>query len=147
MAPEQGSEQAVRNQAAANAPGRGMAVALWVLQAVLALFLAFASALPKLIAHPSATETFDRIGYGDWFMYLIGVLELAGAIGLLVPLLSGIAATALSGLMVGAFVYQVTVFEGEFWFTPVILLVLFALIAWGRRDRTARLLTLLAGRT
>ena len=40
--------------------GRRARIALRTLQVVLALFYVIASALPKLIAHPSAVEGFDR---------------------------------------------------------------------------------------
>lgn len=122
-------------------PGRGLNITLWVLQILLAVFFAAASAFPKLTAHSSAEPAFEAIGYGDWFMYLIGALELAGAIGLLIPLLSGFTALAFIALMVGAFIYEVTVIEAGFWYTPVILIVLFAFIAWGRWDRTVALFT------
>ncbi|MFF3941325.1 DoxX family protein [Streptomyces phaeofaciens] len=107
--------------------------ALRVVQVLLALFYAIASALPKLIAHPSASEAFDELGWGSAGMYTIGVLELAGAIALLIPVLQSVAATALGALMVGAFIVQVTAFEGENAATPLILLVPLALIAWARR--------------
>ncbi|GAB7107681.1 DoxX family protein [Streptomyces phaeofaciens JCM 4814] len=107
--------------------------ALRVVQVLLALFYGIASALPKLIAHPSASEAFDRLGWGSGGMYTIGVLELAGAIALLIPVLQSVAATALGALMVGAFIVQVTAFEGENAATPLILLVPLALIAWARR--------------
>ncbi|MEV1093798.1 DoxX family protein, partial [Streptomyces microflavus] len=42
---------------------------LWGLQILLALFYGVASAAPKLVAHSSATVTFDAIGWGDWLMY------------------------------------------------------------------------------
>ena len=55
---------------------------------------------------PSAVEGFDRMGWGSAGMYAIGALELAGGIALLIPVLQSVAAMALSGLMVGAFVVQ-----------------------------------------
>ncbi|MET7457185.1 DoxX family protein [Streptomyces sp. NPDC005574] len=121
---------------------RGARVALRALQVLLALFYAFASALPKLIAHPSAAESFDRMGWGSAGMYTIGALELAGAIALLVPVLQSVAAVALSALMVGAFVVQLTVFDGENAATPLILIVPLALIAWARRGHNTDLLRL-----
>ena len=114
--------------------GRRARIALRTLQVLIALFYAVASALPKLIANSSAVESFDKIGWGSGAMYTIGALELAGAIGLLVPLLQSVAATALSALMVGAFVVQMTEFHGENAATPLILLVPLGLIAWARRD-------------
>ncbi|MFG2948546.1 DoxX family protein [Streptomyces adustus] len=116
------------------------------LQVLLALFYAFASALPKLIAHPSAVESFDRIGWGGAGMYTIGALELAGAVALLVPVLQSVAAVALGALMIGAFVVQVTVFDGQNAATPIVLLVPLAVIAWARRGHNAELLRLVRGR-
>ncbi|MCW7943143.1 membrane protein [Streptomyces hygroscopicus] len=121
-------------------------ISLRALQIVLALFYGVASALPKLIAHPSAVESFDRIGWGSPGMYIIGSLELAGAIALLVPVLSSVAAAALSALMVGAFIVQLTVFHGQYAATPLILMVPLMLIAWARRHRTADLVRLVRRR-
>ncbi|SNR68685.1 DoxX-like family protein [Haloechinothrix alba] len=126
--------------------GKRANVALWTLQVLAAAFFALASALPKLIAHSSAVEIFDRIGHGTWFMYLVGALELAGAVALLIPLLCGVAALAFIGLMIGAFTYELAVLGGENAATPLIVIVVMAVIAWWRRDRTARLFGLLAGR-
>ncbi|MEU6808486.1 DoxX family protein [Streptomyces sp. NPDC046831] len=118
-------------------------VTLRLVQVLLALFYAFASALPKLIAHPTAAESFDRLGWGSAGMYTIGALELAGAVALLVPVLQSVAATALSALMVGAFVVQLTAFDGRNAATPLILVVPLLLIARARRRRTVELLGLL----
>ncbi|WP_262004413.1 DoxX family protein [Streptomyces sp. FIT100] len=121
-------------------------LAVLSLQILIALFLAVPSAVPKLIGHESAAAGFDEIGFGDWFMYLVGALELAGAVALVIPVLSGVSALALIGLMIGAFVTQVTVFGGEYWFTPLLVAIPLAVIARVRRDRTARLLALVTGR-
>ncbi|WP_317442751.1 DoxX family protein [Streptomyces collinus] len=133
------------------APARSRAarIALRTVQVLLALFYGLASALPKLIAHPSAAESFDKMGWGSAGMYTIGALELAGAIALLVPVLQSVAAMALSALMVGAFIVQLTVFDGQYAATPLILIVPLALIAWTRRSHNTDLVRLLrgAGRT
>ncbi|MGC3001721.1 DoxX family protein [Streptomyces sp. G35A] len=123
--------------------GRRGRNALRGLQVLLALFYAIASALPKLIAHSSAVESFDRMGWGSAGMYAIGALELAGAIGLLVPVLQSVAAMGLGAMMVGAFVVQTTMFDGQYAATPLVLLVPLAFIAWARRSRNADLLRLL----
>ncbi|MEU6684952.1 DoxX family protein [Streptomyces sp. NPDC046832] len=127
----------------APARGRRARIALRALQILLALFYAIASALPKLIGHESAAESFERLGWGSAGMYTIGALELAGAIALLVPVLQSVAAMALGALMVGAFIVQIAVFDGQYAATPLILIVPLALIAWARRGRNADLLTLL----
>ncbi|MEU4489174.1 DoxX family protein [Streptomyces purpurascens] len=130
----------------ATARGRRARIALRGLQVLLALFYAIPSALPKLIAHPSAAESFEKLGWGSAGMYTIGALELAGAVALLIPVLQSVAAMALSALMVGAFVVQVAVFDGQYAATPLILIVPLALIAWARRGHNADLLRLLRRR-
>ncbi|WP_031105986.1 DoxX family protein [Streptomyces sp. NRRL S-146] len=127
----------------ATARGRRARIALRTLQVLLALFYATPSALPKLIGHPSAAESFERLGWGSAGMYTIGALELAGAIALLIPVLQSVAAMALSALMVGAFVVQIAVFDGQYAATPLLLIVPLVLIAWARRGHNAELLRLL----
>ncbi|MEU0847374.1 DoxX family protein [Streptomyces flaveolus] len=140
------STPAVTSAASVPAPrGRGARIALRGAQVMLALFFAVASALPKLIAHASAAESFDEMGWGNAGMYAIGILELVGAVALLVPVLQSVAATALSGLMVGAFVVQLTCFDGENAATPLILMVPLLLVAWARRGHNAELLRLVRG--
>ncbi|MCY9785496.1 DoxX family protein [Nocardiopsis sp. EMB25] len=128
-----------------NAPGRAANVGLWVLQVLLAGAFLMA-AYTKLAATPQAVEGFEQIGLGLWFMYAIGVVELAGAVALLVPALSGPAALGLAALLVGATVTQLLVDEPATALFPVAYLVPMALVAWGRRARTARLVRLLGGR-
>ncbi|CAM5520536.1 DoxX family protein OS=Streptomyces tendae OX=1932 GN=GUR47_12555 PE=4 SV=1 [Streptomyces tendae] len=128
------------------ARGRGLRVALRVVQALLALFFAFASALPKLIGHSSAADSFAEMGWGDVGMYAIGVLELAGAIALVVPVLQSVAATALSALMVGAFVVQLTYFDGANAATPLVLMVPLLVIARARRGHNEELRRLVRDR-
>ncbi|MGW0227082.1 DoxX family protein [Actinopolymorpha singaporensis] len=117
--------------------GRAVNVGLWVVQVVTALAFVLA-ALGKFGGDPMVVATFDRIGFGDWFRYVIGVLELLGAVALLVPPLAGLAGLAFVALMVGAAVVTVAVAGGSV-VLPVGLLVLSALVAWGRWRSTARL--------
>lgn len=119
--------------------GRGARVALRTLQVLLGVFFAVASGAPKLIAHPTAVESFDELGWGAPGMYTIGALEVLGGIALLLPLLSSVAATAFIGLMTGAFVVSVTALGGENAATPPVLILPLAWIAWARRGETAEL--------
>ncbi|MFF9314476.1 DoxX family protein [Streptomyces sp. NPDC014748] len=127
------------------APSAALRV-LRVVQVALALFYGLASALPKLIAHPSAVESFDRMGWSSAGMYTIGALELAGAVALLIPALQSVAALALGALMIGAFIVQLTAFDGENAATPLVLIVPLALIAWTRREHNKEVLRLLLRR-
>ncbi|MGW2618456.1 DoxX family protein [Streptomyces sp. NPDC001500] len=134
------------SSAASAARGRRARIALRTVQVLLALFYGIASALPKLIANSYAVDSFERIGWGSTGMYVIGALELVGGVALLVPVLQSVAAVALSALMVGAFVVQMTVFDGENAATPLILIVPLVLIAWARRDSIKDLLNLVRRR-
>ncbi|MFJ2772770.1 DoxX family protein [Streptomyces sp. NPDC087300] len=127
--------------------GRASRITLRTLQVLLAVFFGVASGVPKLIAHPTAVESFDKLGWGAPGMYTIGALELLGGIALLIPLLSSLAATAFVGLMIGAFTVTVTVFGGENAATPLVLILPLAWIAWARRDQTVALIARLRGRS
>ncbi|MGH3908681.1 MAG: DoxX family protein [Pseudonocardiaceae bacterium] len=69
-----------------------------------------------------------------------GALELAGAIGLLIPRLCGLAALGLAGVMVGAIVIHLSVLPSvTLALIPALLVVVFGLVAWGRRAQTKAL--------
>lgn len=120
--------------------------ALWTAQVLLAVFFLVAAAGPKLAGEATAVEIFDDIGAGTWFRYLVGGLELLGAVGLLIRRLSGLAALGLGGIMIGAAITQVFILDDPtLAITPTILLVVFVLIARGRRVETRALLEGLGG--
>lgn len=113
---------------------------LWGLQIFLGLFFIVASAGPKLFGEVHAVQTFEDMGAATWFRYFIGLVELAGGIGLLVPRLAGLAAAGLALLMVGAAVTQAVILHGgALVITPVVLFALFVFIAWGRRASIGQL--------
>lgn len=73
----------------------------WTLQVALAAVFVF-TASRKFMGHPVPVATVEALGAGQWLRIAIGVAELAGAIGLLVPRLAGLAASCLALLMLGA---------------------------------------------
>lgn len=137
--------------AATAAPGtRGGALrrarrALRVPQILLAAFLLIASALPKFAGQADAVETFELIGWGQWFRYVTGVVEAAGAVALVIPRLAGLAATALIGLMTGAVLTQILVLEPAWALLPAAFAAVLAVIAWDRRAESAQVLRALRG--
>ena len=120
---------------------RAVHITLWTAQILLAVFFA-AAAVPKLLGDPTAVASFEAIGFGQWFRYLTGACELAGAIGLLIPRLSGLAATGLVGVMVGATITNLFLLPGmaPVAVVTVLLGAVFALIAWARRTEIRSLL-------
>ena len=63
-------------------------IALWALQTLLAIMVAMAG-LAKVFGDPAMVEMFATIGVGQWFRYLVGALEIAGAVRVLVPASAG----------------------------------------------------------
>jgi uncharacterized membrane protein YphA (DoxX/SURF4 family) len=124
--------------------GRAGTAVLWVLRTITALGFLVAAA-GKFTGDPQIVAAFDAIGLGDWFRYLIGVLEIAGAVGLVVPRLVGAAALAFVALMLGATLTQLAI--GASPVPPLVLLVCSAVIAWARRSATVRLWAGLTRRT
>jgi putative oxidoreductase len=122
---------------------RVLSIALWALQALLALTFAMAG-FAKVSGSPAMVEMFATIGIGQWFRYVVGALELAGAAGLLVPRLSGVAALGLICLMAGATLTNVFVL-GTSPLLPIALMLMSALVAWGRWPRTRALAGKLKG--
>jgi putative oxidoreductase len=107
---------------------RSLTVVTWIGRALLALVFVNAG-LSKLFGQPVMVEMFDLIGAGQWLRYVVGSLEVAGAVGVLVPRLSALAATGLVLLMVGATVTNLTVLHAPPW-SPLVLVVVAALVAW-----------------
>ncbi|MGQ0774856.1 MAG: DoxX family protein [Pseudonocardiales bacterium] len=105
-------------------------IILWVLQVLVAALFLFAG-VTKLIGVADMVALFDEIGFGQWFMYLTGALEVIGAVALLVPRFIALGALLLAGVMVGAVITNFAL--GENPLPAVILVVVTAIIAWGRR--------------
>ena len=119
------------------APPRAWNLTLWAVQVILAAWMLLA-ALAKFTGATEIVATFNAIGLGDWFRYLIAALEVLGAVALLIPRLAGIAALAFVALLIGATITQILL-AGAGAATPLTLLVLAAFTAWGRRSRTQQL--------
>ncbi|GGV38786.1 hypothetical protein GCM10010182_73910 [Actinomadura cremea] len=113
---------------------------LWGAQILIAVFLLVASGLPKLVGQADAVESFALLGWSDLMRYFVGAVEVAGAIGLVVPRLAGLAATGLVGLMIGAVLVQLLVFEPAWALFPAALGAVFIAVAWDRRAETRALL-------
>lgn len=117
-----------------------MNIALWVVAIVLALVF-LAAGLSKLVQ--SKEKLAPRMAWVEDFetgpIKTIGALEVLGAIGLVVPGVTGIApilvplaATGLALLMIGAIVVHARRGEKQAIPVNVVLLLLAVFVAWGR---------------
>ena len=107
---------------------KGTIIALWVLKVLVGLaFLAAGGS--KLAGAPPMVAMFAKIGFGQWFRILTGLLEVTGAIGLFVPRFTVYAASLLAVVMVGAIGFHLTILGGNP-APPIFLLLLASLIVW-----------------
>lgn len=104
----------------------------WGLQILLAIFYVVAAS-GKLIGGPQAIERFRNWGFPDGFYLIIGVLELLGAIGLLIPRVAGYAACGLIVIMIGASLTHLVNGEGLQVLRPLVFILLLAVIVYLRR--------------
>jgi uncharacterized membrane protein YphA (DoxX/SURF4 family) len=115
-------------------------IGLWTLQ-ILAALAFVAAGSGKLLGTPDMIALFDAVGIGQWFRYVTGSLEVLGALLLVVPGTTAFGAVLLAVIMVGAIVAHLAVLQTSP-AAPLVLFVLTALIAWGRRSQ---LVSLVAG--
>ncbi len=110
---------------------KGANIALWVLQALLALaFVGAASG--KLLGKPEMVALFEAVGVGQWFRYVTGLMELTGALLIVVPRTKFFGAALLSVVMVGAVLTHLFILHTAPT-APAVLLILAGVVAWARR--------------
>ena len=107
-------------------------VALWIAQLVLAALFLFAGG-SKLAGAPKMVELFAAIGWGQWFRYFTGAVELSAAVALLIPSAALFGAILLVLTMVGATIANLSL--GQSPAPPIVLLLLAVAVAWTRRHQ------------
>jgi uncharacterized membrane protein YphA (DoxX/SURF4 family) len=81
----------------------------------------------------AGAEMFAGWGYAAWFAMLIGVLEVLGGVGLIVPKTTRWAVFGLTGIMLGAAYTHLSNGEGPAVLRPAVFLVLLWVLWWLRR--------------
>jgi putative oxidoreductase len=113
------------------ATGRPLNILLWCVQALLALeFVGVSSA--KLMGMPEMVALFTAVGFGQWFRYVTGILELTGAVLIVVPRTRSIGAALLATIMLGAITAHLLILHVPPT-APVVLFLLSGFVVWGRR--------------
>lgn len=109
--------------------GKGLSVAVWVSAIVAAAV--FASSGVELLRGAKIGQ-FEEWGFAPGLSLTLGVLELLGALGLLIPRSSACAALGLIVIMLGAL--GIHVLEGDYLaaLVPVLMLGLLAFVLIGR---------------
>ena len=113
--------------------GAGDVLATWLPRIAVALvFLSVGS--EKFGSHGPWIRVFARIGLGDWFRYLTGVMQVGGALLLLVPPLVAFGTIVLGCTMVGAIVANIFILNTSFAaIIPSLLLAAVTFVGWQSR--------------
>src|SRR5207253_3605601 len=113
-----------------------MNVALWIVQGLLAALFLFAGGA-KLVM--SADQMAGPVALPVWFLRFIGVAEVLGALGLILPgllrirpVLTPLAAAGLVIIMIGATVYTLAAGDVAPALIPLVVGLVAAFVAYGR---------------
>lgn len=116
-----------------------------LMSSVLLFVIFIMSGASKLIASEFATEGFDGWGYPIWFMYAVGLAEIAGGILILFPRAKVLGATLrfwgallLAAVMAGAVGTHLAHQEFEMIMLPLVLLVMSVLLGYAQRPERLR---------
>jgi uncharacterized membrane protein len=110
-------------------------VLAWILAVLLTIVFMFAGG-SKLIGARAMVQEFAQIGFGQWFRYLTGILEVSGAIGLLVPKYRFWAALQITAVMAGATAVNIVILHQlPLARLTAALMTLALALAWLRRPR------------
>jgi len=113
-----------------------MNTTLWIVQILLALLFLFTGGMKFVM---SVEEMTKQMAMPGWFLHSIGVCEILGGLGLILPWLTGVrpgltplAAAGLAIIMIGATI--VTVMTGAIGIAvlPLAVGILAAFVAYGR---------------
>jgi hypothetical protein len=108
---------------------------LYALQILLALVFV-ASAIAKSLSVPMLVEEFELIGFGQWFRYVTAVVEIIGAVGMLVPGLAGLWLGLTMACAIVAHLLVLPMPPGA----AIVLMVLNLLVAWVRKSEIRQFL-------
>jgi putative oxidoreductase len=100
------------------------------------LTLAFlAAGLAKLAGVQMLVDEFDLIGFGQWFRYVTGIIEISGAVLLWVPGLTFVGAGLLTCTMIGACIAHISVLGTATMPPAVVLGILAAVTLYANRGQ------------
>jgi hypothetical protein len=120
-----------------------MNILLWIVQILLALLFLFAGGTKLIIPYDKLMEmgSPNQVVLPALFIKFIGLVELLGGLGLVLPGLlrikkglTPLAAIGLTIVMVGAVIITIAGDGIKLAITPLIVLLLCVFVAYGRRD-------------
>jgi uncharacterized membrane protein YphA (DoxX/SURF4 family) len=114
-----------------------MNIVLWIVQILLGLLFMFTGTM-KFVMSAEQMNDGSPVAWPAWFLHFIGICEILGAIGMIVPWLTGIkrgltplAASLLIVIMIGATVIS-AMMSIPIAIVPFVVGLLLIVVAWGR---------------
>ena len=104
-------------------------ITYWTLLVLISLGFILAGFV-KITSQPSAVAGFVMVHLPIWFMYVVGTLEILGAIGLWIPKLSRYAMGGLTIILIGAIVVTAIFQSVALAFMPFAYILIFGVILW-----------------
>jgi uncharacterized membrane protein YphA (DoxX/SURF4 family) len=138
---------------AADVPSKWRTIPIWALRVVLGLIFLYIGTT-KLTGTRHTVEYFAAIGWGQWFRYLTGVLDIAGVALLFVPKWTCFGAIVLTCSVGLGTLISLTVLRGdptwgsgnsEMVSVPLVFTLLAAVLAWLARPHRVNLLVTTRG--
>jgi putative oxidoreductase len=115
---------------------RHTTIGRWSLR-ILTAAIFLVAGLMKLFGRPIMVQEFDAVGFGQWFRYLTGLLEIIGALAVLAPYYSAFGAAMLLVVDIGAFIAQIAVLHMD-WIHTIAIGALLATVIYLQRDQIIR---------
>lgn len=119
-----------------------MNIGLWIVQSLLAALFVFAGIMKFITPIEEMTK---QMPMPAWFLYFIGVAEVLGGLGLVLPwllrikpMLTPLAAAGLLIIMIGAVVITLMTPDRAMAVIPAVVGICLAWVAWGRNVKGAR---------
>jgi uncharacterized membrane protein YphA (DoxX/SURF4 family) len=123
----------------ASEPSKGKKIVTWILSGLIALTMIMAG-VTKLMGQEKQVTGFAAMGFPNGFVYVAGVIEVVGAILLLIPKTAAFGVLILGATMVvatGAVLKMGDFAHAGF---PFAFLVVIGIIGWLRQDQFRKLL-------
>jgi len=114
-------------------PNRVGVVTTWLLR--IAVAVAFIGFGMDKFRQPFWVQFFARLGFGQWFRFVTGVVEIVGGILVLVPGLTLVGLAILACTMVGAAIAWVLVGSPGDATIPAMVLAMLLAIGWSEYNR------------
>lgn len=113
------------------------ALVVWILSVLLAAAFATTGIAKLTGTEPIGLQAAAMVGFPPWIRNVVGVVEVVGAVGLLIPPVAAFAAVLLAMLMVPATITQWISGQPGI-FVPVFALALLLIVAWRRNPAAVR---------